>query len=287
MGIRRNCAAIQSVRHAATCLLVMVLSVAHGDESSQDRDAVKIRRTPGPGYTCLIVENRRAYEVTVALTIVAENVRVTRITPETASYPGLSQTEAVRLCAADPEKPWHWRFRFTWIKGRVNARHDGDTLYLLPFAKGRSFRVTQSYGGRLTHRDHDKYAVDFAMPEGTQVCAARDGVVVDLMESSEVGGPDRKYKDQANFVSIAHDDGTIGEYLHLKRDGVLVEVGAKVKAGQPIALSGNTGYSTVPHLHFGVYSPLDVHRLQSHPITFTTAQGDITEPAEGKRYTAK
>ncbi len=126
--------------------------------------------------------------------------------------------------------------------------------------------------------NHIQYAVDFSMPEGTTVCAARDGVVVDLMESSEVGGPDRNYKDDANFVSIAHDDGTIGEYVHLKRDGVLVEIGDKVKAGQPIALSGNTGYSTAPHLHFGVYSPRDVHRLRSHAITFTTARATSANP---------
>lgn len=287
MRIRRHCAKLRHMQVAVASFLMIVLSAAHGDESRQSRDAIRIRRVQETGCVRLVVENHRAYDVTVTLTILAENVRVTRITPETASYPGLSQTEAVRLCAADPERRWRWRHRFTWIKGRMNARHNDDTLYLLPFEKGRSFRVTQSYGGRLTHHDHDKYAVDFGMPEGTKVCAARDGVVVDLMESSEVGGPDKKYKDEANFVSIAHDDGTIGEYLHLKRDGVLVEIGDKVKAGQPIALSGNTGYSTVPHVHFGVYSPRDVHRLQSHPITFTTVQGDITEPAEGKRYTAK
>jgi murein DD-endopeptidase MepM/ murein hydrolase activator NlpD len=261
--------------------------VAIGVQSVQDVNAVQVRKVTSDEYASLIVENHRAYDVTVAVRILGRNVQVTRLTPETAGYAGLSQTEAVRLCAADPEKPWHWQYRFTWIKGRLNARHDNETLYVLPFEKGRSFRVTQSYGGRLTHRDHDKYAVDFGMREGTKVCAARDGVVVDLMESSEVGGPDRKYKDDANFVSIAHDDGTIGEYLHLERDGVLVEIGDKVKAGHPIALSGNTGYSTVPHLHFGVYSPRDVHRLQSHAITFTTVQGDISKPVEGKKYTAK
>lgn len=270
-----------------SCASVLLPSVAIGVQSAKDEDAVQVRKVASGVYASLIVENHRAYDVTVALRILGQNVQVTRLTPETAGYPGLSQTEAVRLCAADPERPWRWRYQFTWIKGRLNARHDDDILYLLPFEKGRSFRVTQSYGGRLTHRDHDKYAVDFGMSEGTKVCAARDGVVVDLMESSDLGGPDRKYKDEANFVSIAHDDGTIGEYLHLKRDGVLVEIGDKVKAGQPIALSGNTGYSTVPHVHFGVYSPLDVHRLQSHPITFTTVQGDVTKPVEGERYTAK
>lgn len=269
------------------CGLVLLPTAAVGAESAEDEDGVRIRKITSGQYATLVVENLREHDVTVALTILAQNVRVTRITPKTASYAGLSQTEAVRLCAADTERPWRWRYQFTWIKGRLNARHDDETLYVLPFEKGRSFRVTQSYGGRLTHRDHDKYAVDFGMPEGTKVCAARDGVVVDLMESSEVGGPDKKYKDEANFVSIAHDDGTIGEYLHLKRDGVLVGIGDKVEAGQPIALSGNTGYSTVPHVHFGVYSPLDIHRLHSHAITFTTAGGDITKPVEGERYTAK
>ncbi len=269
------------------CGLVLLPTAAVGAESAEDEDGVRIRKITSGQYATLVVENLREHDVTVALTILAQNVRVTRITPKTASYAGLSQTEAVRLCAADTERPWRWRYQFTWIKGRLNARHDDETLYVLPFEKGRSFRVTQSYGGRLTHRDHDKYAVDFGMPEGTKVCAARDGVVVDLMESSEVGGPDKKYKDEANFVSIAHDDGTIGEYLHLKRDGVLVGIGDKVEAGQPIALSGNTGYSTVPHVHFGVYSPLDIHRLHSHAITFTTAEGDITKPVEGERYTAK
>ena len=269
------------------CGLVLLPTAAVGAESAEDEDGVRIRKITSGQYATLVVENLREHDVTVALTILAQNVRVTRITPKTASYAGLSQTEAVRLCAADTERPWRWRYQFTWIKGRLNARHDDETLYVLPFEKGRSFRVTQSYGGRLTHRDHDKYAVDFGMPEGTKVCAARDGVVVDLMESSEVGGPDKKYKDEANFVSIAHDDGTIGEYLHLKRDGVLVDIGDKVEAGQPIALSGNTGYSTVPHVHFGVYSPLDIHRLHSHAITFTTAGGDITKPVEGERYTAK
>ena len=70
--------------------------------------------------------------------------------------------------------------------------------------------------------------------------------MVDLNESSNTGGPDKKHKDESNYVSIAHADGTIGEYHHLKADGVLVEIGDRVTAGQAIALSGDTGYSTLP-----------------------------------------
>jgi murein DD-endopeptidase MepM/ murein hydrolase activator NlpD len=169
----------------------------------------------------------------------------------------------------------------------MDARHDDKAVYLLPFETGRTFRVSQGYNGRLSHRGVNQYAVDFAMPEGTTVCAARDGVVVDLKESSHTGGPTKKHKDESNYVSIAHADGTIGEYHHLAFEGVLVEIGDRVTAGQPIALSGDTGYSTFPHLHFGVYSAADSEHLQSYPIPFVTAEGAVTELRAGRAYTAQ
>ncbi len=125
------------------------------------------------------------------------------------------------------------------------------------------------------------------MPEGTTVCAAREGIVVDLKESSKTGGPDKKYKDEDNYVSIAHADGTISEYHHLKYEGVLVEIGARVTVGQSIGLSGSTGYSTFPHLHFGIYSAVDGSHRQSHRITFMTREGTIPEPRAGRTYTAE
>jgi murein DD-endopeptidase MepM/ murein hydrolase activator NlpD len=272
---------------AVVPLLVILLPVVSGVELPNDPRVVQVWRVRKPGYTSVVVRNRKAYEVTVALTIEGENVSVTRITPETATYPGNSQTEAVRVSAADPGTQWKWHYGFHWTKGRLNARHDSKIRYLLPFSKGESYRVIQGYNGRLSHRGPDRYAVDFAMPEGTTVCAAREGIVVDLKEDSTVGGPEEKLKDQSNFVSIAHADGTIGEYHHLKHDGVLVEIAQQVKAGQPIALSGCTGYSTSPHLHFGVYSAANAEHLRSHPLIFTTEQGIVARPLEGRTYTAK
>jgi len=272
---------------AVAALLMILLPAASGVESPKDRHVIRVRRVEKAGYISVVVENRKAYEVTVALTIAAENVSITRITPETATYPGNSQTEAARISATDPNWLWKWHCSFRWTKGRMDAKHNGKTLYLLPFEKGESCRVIQGHNGRLTHRDCNRYAVDFAMPEGTTVCAAREGIVVDLKESSTVGGPEKKFQNESNFVSIAHADGTIGEYHHLKYDGVLVEIGQRVTAGQPIALSGSTGYSTSPHLHFGVYSAANADRLQSYPIIFTTHQGIVAKPLEGRTYTAK
>jgi murein DD-endopeptidase MepM/ murein hydrolase activator NlpD len=268
-------------------LLMVPLSALSGTEAVGDQNAVRVKRVSTPSCVSLVIENRRAYDVTTTLTIHTENAQVTRIVPETATCGGYGQVEAARISPTDPSKRWRWRCDLRWAKGSMTARHKDETRYGLPFRKGATYRVSQGYNGRWSHRGPDRYAVDFAMPEGTTVCAARDGVVVDLQQSSQTGGPDKKYTDQDNYVSIAHADGTIGEYHHLQYDGVLVEIGARVTAGQAIALSGNTGYSTFPHLHFGVYSAIDGSHRQSHRITFATREGIVTEPLAGKTYTAE
>ncbi|NLZ05406.1 MAG: M23 family metallopeptidase [Phycisphaerae bacterium] len=277
----------RAILWAGFLLSTMWIGILLGAERPARRDeAVSVRRVPSGDGVNLIVENHAPCDVTVTMIVDGSNVRVTWIRPETETCPAGSEAEAVRIVPENPSRPCSWRFHFKWVKGNVHARHDENTLYLLPFEAGRSFRVSQGYNGTLTHFDQDQYAVDFAMREGTAVCAARSGVVVDLEESYKTGGPSKKYKSRVNFVSIAHDDGTIGEYHHFRQNGVLVEIGQRVEAGQRIALSGNTGYSTFPHLHFGVYSPLDGKRLRSHPVAFATRQGIVTEPAEGRVYTA-
>jgi murein DD-endopeptidase MepM/ murein hydrolase activator NlpD len=278
---------VSSLRGVVVFVLLVPLSLLSAGETFGDRDAVRMKRITTPTYVSLVVENRRAYDVTVTLTIHPENAQVTRLVPETTACGGYAQVEAARISAADPSKPCRWRYSLHWAKGGMNVRHNDETRYRLPFQKGETYRVSQGYEGRWSHRGQDRYAVDFAMPEGTTVCAAREGVVVDLKESSRTGGPDKKYKDQDNYVSIAHADGTIAEYHHLKYDGVLVEIGNRATAGQAIALSGNTGYSTLPHLHFGVYSAIDGSHRQSHRVTFVAREGTITEPLVGRTYTAE
>jgi murein DD-endopeptidase MepM/ murein hydrolase activator NlpD len=69
---------------------------------------------------------------------------------------------------------------------------------------------------------------------------------------SKAGVSRETYSGRANFVRILHDDGSMALYAHLKTGGVLVRVGQQVQAGQQIGLSGNTGFTTGPHLHFAV-----------------------------------
>jgi len=70
-----------------------------------------------------------------------------------------------------------------------------------------------------------------------------------------------------NFVRIMHDDGTMGVYLHLMQGSVKVREGQRVLPGSALALSGNTGNSTGPHLHFVVQRNVGL-ALESIPFDF-------------------
>lgn len=166
----------------------------------------------------------------------------------------------------------------------VQVDHDDGYLYRLPYADEVSYAVIQSWGSPLSHTGVEHYTVDFGMPVGTPVHAAREGVVVEVEQENTESCWTRGCDEYANFVAILHSDGTIGEYFHLHKDGVIVQPGQTVSRGQQIAFSGNTGYSTTPHLHFGVYAPTVSGRRRSIDIRFVTSAGIVIRPRTGNRY---
>jgi murein DD-endopeptidase MepM/ murein hydrolase activator NlpD len=103
------------------------------------------------------------------------------------------------------------------------------------------------------HTGKLKHAVDYMCKENTELLAAQDGEVVWVKEDSNIGGPDKKYWNEGNRVVIKHENGEYSAYEHLKYKGSKVKVGDKVKKGQLIGYSGNTGYTFGPHLHFEVF----------------------------------
>lgn len=179
------------------------------------------------------------------------------------------------------------QYRYVWLPGDPSAVPESGVSYRAPFALGASYPVTQTYPDSVTHRTRDSmYAVDLAMPIGTDVVAARAGIVFDVASTNFKSGPDADdYADLANLVRILHDDGTFAIYAHLNWNTIRVRPGDRVEAGQYIADSGNTGWSSGPHLHFAVQRNMGM-RVDSVPVEFRGADGSPITPVTGITLTA-
>lgn len=183
-----------------------------------------------------------------------------------------------------------------------NARKLGDcslyppeasSPYVLPFAVGTAhlvWRTTDHFA--RGNGGVGLYAIDFEMPIGTPIVAARAGEVVALRdEYSDGNGRDL----EENFIFVRHDDDSIARYFHLTRGGALVKLGSGVRQGEIVARSGNTGQSAGPHLHFDVQRcgpnlPPDYNRLpcgQTLPLTFRNTEPHPCGLVAGLRYTAR
>ena len=92
-------------------------------------------------------------------------------------------------------------------------------------------------------------------------------------EDSEEGGLKTENLSDGNYISIKHNDGSVAHYWHLKKDGVLVNVGDTILKSQLIGLSGNTGYSAFPHLHFEVQGYAEDGSYQQLATRFNTNKG--------------
>ena len=230
-------------------MAVMLLALAPGlvrAQSSGPADLVIVRqgrdvvayahnRLGGPVEVELVATELSGMDSDVALPLrrvlpAHQRVPLARLTPHAAGG-----RQALQLTAT-PGEPY-----------RV-AR---DVVYSLPVDEAR-FELGQGFHGGFSHQDEaNRYAVDLIVSEGTAVLAARDGVVMQA-EARFASGGLRSTDDtaRANFVRILHEDGTMALYAHLAPGGTSVAAGDRVRRGQRIGTSGNTGFSGGPHLHF-------------------------------------
>lgn len=206
--------------------------------------------------------------------------------PYTAVFPGRRVSRAFELRRANPAARWNYAYTNYYELGGNSAKHRDSAIYRLPYAPGARFEVTQGHNGGFSHTGSNKYAIDWNMPEGTTVCAAREGLVVKLKDDSDKGGSTIKFDRFNNFILIRHDDGTLGHYCHLQQNGSLVREGQRVEAGQPIAKSGNTGFTSGPHLHFCVFKTLSGKERESIPVRFQTQEAGAVPLVFGRTYQA-
>jgi murein DD-endopeptidase MepM/ murein hydrolase activator NlpD len=152
-------------------------------------------------------------------------------------------------------------------------KNDSSYIYTLPFEHKKKIFLIQAYESMFSHKG--ERALDFKVKNGTRICAAREGIVTAVRKDSDKGGLKQENLSDGNYIFIQHPDGTIANYWHFKKEGVLVNVGDTVKTGQLIGLSGNTGYSAFPHLHFEVQGYDASGNYVQLPTRFYTQKGII------------
>jgi len=252
---------------------------------STDKTAVKVntQREAG-GITRFVVENSELSEVTMTFDFSTVNLKSEVTFPYTATFkPG--ETAAFTLSPLNTNAEWDYAYTNYYKLGSSVAVPD-DYVYSLPYEPGTTHRITQGYNGKYSHQGSNKYAIDWQMPQGTPVCAARGGLVVKVKDDSDLGGGNIKFDPFNNYVLIRHDDGTLGHYCHLKKGGVTVHPGQIVKTGDVIAHSGSTGFSSGPHLHFCVFMVKDGKTRISIPVKYRVGNGDTITLVEGQKYRA-
>ena len=206
------------------------------------------------------------------------------VDPDTAVRGVVPAQDSARIMSLrTPDEDRGPEYRFGFMLGDPDATHSPSQGYRPPFAAGREFRVSQAFPDAVTHQTPDsRYAIDLEMPERTDIYAARAGIVVEVAYSNFRGGADwGKYGAEANVVKIMHDDGSFGVYAHLSWDSIRVRVGDRVRRGEFIAASGNTGFSTGPHLHFVVVRNEGL-RTVSVPVVFSDGRGGLVTAQTGR-----
>lgn len=230
-----------------------------------------------------------------------QGLRLTQFATDGGRYAGVwrpgsgTQWWAYRRCFVDFRTDDGLHFANGLRMGFIELMDEAGSPFRYPWKSGDSHGVGQGNNNASgSHNGSQSFAFDFSLPAGTQIRAARAGTVEWLQEGQSttfnpnqpVGGSNQPFpagslQNWGNAVRLRHPGGLTSWYFHIQQNGVLVNVGDEVERGQPIAISGGTGRSSGPHLHFQVQAD-STNWGQSVAVSFQ----DCEVPTRGDNVTS-
>ncbi len=264
-------------------LLLSIFFISSGLAAQEQNDELQLFFEEDGQVLRLLADNKKLYPLSVKINLELKGLKPLEDLPEIVVVPGDAKGHELLTFSIPEDRAWSYKYAFSFYSGDANARHNDDYRYLIPFEEGERYLLSQGYNGSFSHMNEN--SLDFTMPEGTRITAARGGRVVDIKEDSNRGCPNVSCNDDGNYVRILHDDGTMADYYHLQFEGALVELNQEVRAGELIALAGDTGWASGSHLHFIVFQPTLNGRM-SIPTLFKTEQSSGEYLKEDVWYTS-
>lgn len=250
-----------------------------------DMGVLEIYRYTKDGVDLYVMRNTSYAPLEMTVELDPSTINTTGDIPHLIRVPARGTIAAFKLWPQDRSSSWSYVYNIPSFRiGYASNVHTGDNNYHLPYLDGAAYPVLQTENGSFSHYGDNAYSIDFDMPEGTPIAAMRNGTVLFVKQDSNKGGSDRKtYENKGNYIWIIHDDGTLANYYHLRQNGAVVKTGDRVNAGDIIGYSGNTGFSTQPHLHVQLSLCKGLSGLEPIPIRFKGIDGMLVF---GEKYTA-
>jgi len=251
---------------------------------SQQRD-VKVYREFIEGKTVVFADNNEFCPVSVLMRAELVNMRSSLKAPYVLVPARTKRFVIAEISVVDLKKEFNFKYQNSFLLGDINLKkYDIDFPYSLPYKQGEEYMIGQGYNGKISHQG--EFALDFIMPIGTEITAVRDAIVVDVQDSNTENCMKKDCAEFNNYIVVYHEDGTLAEYTHIDTNGSFVKKGDIIKRGDKIALSGNIGWSSGPHLHFFSFVS-DIEKGRRSIRTKFRTEGNRLEFLQEKKFYKK
>ena len=248
-------------------ILVSVATVSVAEESP-----VRLNVQRETGVARIVAHNDGPLPITVRLELTEQvNLQLDQALPLVVTVPARSEQTLLVVQRADRTLPWRYRYRWSWTEGVIEEQPEvklaatfrpvARSDYTLPFLPGFAYQVAERLDDDPSHQD--PRAIDWLIPAGTQVSAARGGTVARVAGGAET------------MLQILHEDGTIGTYRGLQ--DVRVRFGDPVETGELLGSIATAEVFGVAHLHFHVFRATREGTRTLVPLTFATSKGRNVE----------